>query len=253
MTFSVVLYLKGKKDCDVTMVIGHFEYCQEALLLNLRFNEEVQDAKHFGKIFFNDAKRNLNVGKRLKEVWRKGGSSGIACPETDADFFKFMHNDPSSSPLKTRALKIIRDQLCYAIFYITPYEEKRRAVPVTYSIPRMGGGFRITEEHFRNFDFLSTFAQLKINAVLIVYAINLSNIVPLQKPICLKKQQVLRIRQCFMSTIAPEPIVIWGGTRVEVRVFIMGNFITHCLIGELLLEERGLHVLDMVLFKRMDR
>ena len=48
---------EGKEtDCDVSMVIGHFQSCQESCLLNLRFHEKVPNAEQFGKHFFNYAK-----------------------------------------------------------------------------------------------------------------------------------------------------------------------------------------------------
>ena len=195
---SYVFGLKNETECDISMVIGHFEGSQESLLLNMRFYKKIEIAEQFGKQFFNFARTNMNVGRGFLEVWRKGGSSGLVSPSCDSDFFRFMNVHAASSPLKTTGIKIIRNKLVYVCFYISPYQKWRKVVPVTYSRPRMGGSFPLSDDHFGKFDFLETFAEHKINAARIVNEINCSYLFA-HRPISKMAvtQELHNIKQCI--------------------------------------------------------
>ena len=106
------------------------------------------------------------------QVCRYGGSGGITSSLTDKDLLKFMKQHHSSSPLKTAALKIVKRQLGYDIYYISAKESERSCKRVPYSPPKKGGNFALKPEDFRKFSFLADFAELKIIAVRIVSALN---------------------------------------------------------------------------------
>ena len=98
------------------------------------------------------------------------------------------HN--ASSPLRSKALKIVRRRLGYDIYYIGAKESERSAKRVPYSPPKKGGNFKLKKDDFLKFPFLSEFAELKIIAVRIVSAINNSHLF-----FSMKKISVMAVEQ----------------------------------------------------------
>ena len=70
-------------------------------------------------------------------------------------FMKFMKCYHASSPLTTKALKIVRRRLGYDIYYISAKESERSAKRVPYSPPKKGGNFKLKKDDFLKFPFLS--------------------------------------------------------------------------------------------------
>ena len=58
----------------------------------------------------------------MHQVRRFGGSGGIAGSIADCELMQFMADHNSSSPLTTKALKIVRRMLGYDIYYISAKE-----------------------------------------------------------------------------------------------------------------------------------
>ena len=112
----------------------------------------------------------------MHQVRRFGGSGGIAGSIADRELMQFMADHNSSSPLRSKALKIVRRRLGYDIYYIGAKESERSAKRVPYSPPKKGGNFKLKKDDFLKFPFLSEFAELKIIAVRIVSAINDSHL-----------------------------------------------------------------------------
>ena len=112
---------------------------------------------------------------------------------------QFMADHNSSSPLTTKALKIVRRRLGYDIYYISAKESERSAKRVPYSPPKKGGNFKLKKDDFLKFPFLSEFAELKIIAVRIVSAINDSHLFSSMKKISVMavEQELSNLAHCI--------------------------------------------------------
>ena len=111
----------------------------------------------------------------------------------------FMKQHHSSSPLKTAALKIVKRQLGYDIYYILAKESERCCKRVPYSPPKKGGNFALKARDFRKFSFLADFAELKIIAVRIVSALNESCLFRSHKKISVMavEQELSNLAHCI--------------------------------------------------------
>jgi len=110
-----------------------------------------------------------------------------------------MKHHHSSSPLKTAALKIVRRQLGYDIYYISANESERCCKRVPYSPPKKGGNFRLKSKDFKKFPFLADFAELKVIAARIVSALNESDLFSSHKKISVMavEQELSNLAHCI--------------------------------------------------------
>ena len=54
----------------------------------------------------------------ILQVKRSGGSGGVTTRDTDAAFFQFMRNVKSSTPMISKAVKVVRKKFGYDVYYI---------------------------------------------------------------------------------------------------------------------------------------
>ena len=110
-----------------------------------------------------------------------------------------MKQHHSSSPLKTAALKIVKRQLGYDIYYISAKESERSCKRVPYSPPKKGGNFALKPKDFRNFTFIADFSELKIIVVRIVSALNESSLFRSHKKISVMavQQELSNLAHCI--------------------------------------------------------
>ena len=117
----------------------------------------------------------------------------------DDEMMKFMRDHHASSPLTSKALKIVRRRLGYDIYYISAKEAERSAKRVPYSPPKKGGNFKLKKEDFLKFPFLAEFAERKIIAVRIVSALNDSHLFTSKKKISVMavEQELSNLAHCI--------------------------------------------------------
>ena len=123
---------------------------------------------------------------------------------------KFMRDHHASSPLASKALKIVRRRLGYDIYYIGAREAERSAKRVPYSPPKKGGNFKLKKDDFLKFPFLAEFAELKIIAVRIVSALNASHLFFSKKKISVMavEQELSNLAHCISKYRVDDKLTI---------------------------------------------
>ena len=80
----------------------------------------------------------------------------------------FLQDHQTGTPGCVKALKILQKRTSYAIYYISPYNERRPAATCHYTPPRKGGSFKLHPKLFVKFPYLMEFAVSKIRATMIL-------------------------------------------------------------------------------------
>ena len=70
----------------------------------------------------------------LLQVKRSGGSGGVTTRDTDAAFFQFMRNVKSSTPMISKAVKVVCKKFGYDVYHIGR-EPVRTVKKFSYAVP----------------------------------------------------------------------------------------------------------------------
>lgn len=125
-------------------------------------------------LYFSVSKRASHAGIVAE---RSGGALG-QCDPSDEAFICFIKRRGLAPRVLKACLIIVmnsKEKCGFYVFYVTPYERKRRVIPWWYDTPRRGGTQVLTRSQVASFPLFDTFPYCRVETALLCDQFNLAN------------------------------------------------------------------------------